>query len=163
MATGAMAIASISGVGTAASSAGASVRPHTGSTHETVSHEPVNTKALAELTNIVASANNGNEVSITSHRVNLPGPIGEAKGQPIVFNVEEKKGKNQTYFAYNQVGLPNFDQKEPLGTAASMAIIKEPNIYKHVELTEAHLNKAGELVGPNEMAVGFSTDSQAGK
>lgn len=144
MAAGAIALTSIAGA--VASPAGAS-----GRTHETAYG-----KELTQLTKVIEGLDHGGKANITSHRVELPGPIGEGKGQPIVFDVKEK-GINQTYFAYTQDALPNFNQKEPVDTAANMAIVKEPTQYKYIQLTEAHLNKADHLVGPNEANVGYST------
>lgn len=142
MAAGAMALTSIGGVAAIIPSAGAS-------------EKTAYAQELTQLTKVITNLDNGGAATITSNRVELSGPTGEAEGQPIVFKVKEENGKNQTYFAFTQDGLPNFDQKEPIDTAANMAIVKKPT-REHIELTKAHLNKAGELVGPKDEAVGFS-------
>ena len=46
------------------------------------------------LTGIVASLEKGGEVKVTAKNINIPGPINEAKGKPIVF-----KADDQTYLA----------------------------------------------------------------
>ena len=62
-----------------------------------------------------------------------------------------------TYFAYAQEAMPNFNQKSPADVAGDMAIVKEPAKDADMPLESAHLNKLGELVNANQEAVGFST------
>jgi hypothetical protein len=106
---------------------------------------------LSALTAVITYLEEGQSADITASSVVIPGPIGDATGQPIVFIAN-----NQTYFAYTQEQEPNFNTT-PAQTAATMAIVVEPAADSGVTLSQAHLDKTGLLVDENELAVGYST------
>jgi hypothetical protein len=110
------------------------------------------------LTRVVDSLDNGGQTEVAAHNIQIPGPIGAAEGQPIVFKTE-----GQTYFAYTQEQGPNFDQKRPADVAGDMAIVKEPAADARMPLEEAHLDKRGILVDENQVGVGYSTGGDTGK
>jgi|GEM_PF-4639746 len=148
-AASALAIAA-SGIGVSEASASSSA-----------SHKPaISTEATTfeALTRIVSSLENGGQAKVATHDIKIPGPIGTAKGQPIVF-----ESKGQTYFAYTQEYGPNFDQKRPADVAGDMAIVKEPITDASMPLEEAHLDKKGILVDENELGVGYSVGGELGK
>jgi len=117
-----------------------------------------NETPLRALTSVIAGLEQGKQAKVSAHDIDIPGPIGTAKGEPIVFKV----GK-QTYLAYTQEHEPNFNQKRPIDVASDMAIVKEPTTDAGMPLTEAHLDKQGILVNENEIAVGYSTGGDQGK
>jgi hypothetical protein len=104
------------------------------------------------LTGLVEKLDQGGQVKVAAHDIKLAGLTGIAEGKPIVF-----KAQGHTYLAYTQEQTPNFDQKRPADVTGDMAIIEEPHTDAGMPLQEAHLDKAGILVGENEMAVGYST------
>jgi hypothetical protein len=110
------------------------------------------------LTGVVARLGKGGQTEVAAHNIQIPGPIGVAEGQPIVF-----KSDGRTYFAYTQEQGPNFNQKRPADVAGDMAIVREPVADARVPLEEAHLDKQGILVDENQIGVGYSTGGDTGK
>jgi hypothetical protein len=107
---------------------------------------------LRVLTGIVAGLEKGKQARVTAEDVKIPGPIGTAEGQPIVFTVN-----GLTYFAYRQESQPDF-HLTPGETASSMAITEGRN----VPTEGAHLDKIGELVDASEHTVGYSIGGDSG-
>jgi hypothetical protein len=132
------------------------VKPTSGSTSSSVvtttspSQPQTQTQTpLSVLTAIISSLETGGSVEVAAVNTEIPGPISDATGRPIVFTVGE-----QTYFAYSQEQGPNFTTT-PADTASSMAIV--PTNDSSISLTTAHLEKGSVLVDQNEVAVGYST------
>jgi hypothetical protein len=90
-------------------------------------------------------------VEVPTHDIKIPGPVGTAKGEPIVF-----KTQGHTYLAYTQGEHPNFNQKEPADLVGDMAIVREPSAEIDMHLQEAFLDKANILVNAFEQPVGYS-------
>ncbi|MCL4357541.1 hypothetical protein M1512_01435 [Patescibacteria group bacterium] len=135
----------LAGRGIVANEASAATRPQANAKH-------VDKKTLfRDLTNLVVRLDKGGEVTVTAKEIDIPGPIDEAKGSPIVF-----KANGQTYFAFTQDHTPNFNQKRPADVARDMAVVEQPSTDPHIQLEYAHLNKAGTLVDENGMPVGYS-------
>ena len=103
---------------------------------------------LSALTTIITDLQNGESTQVAASVISIPGPIGNALGQPIVFSLY-----GQTYFAYRQDQFPNFNTS-PEQTANSMAIV---DATQNVNLVSAYLDKSGLLVDPDQQAVGFSS------
>ena len=103
---------------------------------------------LSTLTTIITNLDNGVSTQVTASPVTIPGPIGDATGQPIVFTVS-----GHTYYAYRQEQEPDFSTTAAQ-TASTMAIV---NGTKGISLTPAYIDKGGILVDPDNQAVGFST------
>jgi hypothetical protein len=142
------------------SSSGANASSH--SPQEVSMHaehnNPQKETSFQALTKVVANLENGGQAEVAANNIVIPGPIGNAEGQPIVFT-----SNGHQYFAYTQEQEPNFDQKRPADVAGNMAIVREPAVDANMPLEEAHLDKSGILVDENEMAVGYSFGDTAGK
>ena len=139
-ATAAAAIA-LSAMGVGSSVAGASPKTNRSSS-------PV----IEKLDRTIAGLEAGKSATVTANEIAVPGPVNRAEARPLVIEV----GKN-TYFAYTQEAMPNFNQKSPADVAGDMAIVKEPAKDANIPLESAHLNKLGGLVNANQETVGFST------
>jgi hypothetical protein len=112
---------------------------------------------LVSLARVISSLDKGGAAQVSAEPIDIPGPIGDAQGEPIVF-----KAGGHNYLAYTQEHEPNFSNA-PLEVARTMNIVEEPASDVDMPLTEAHLDKTGILVNEDEAAVGFSTGDNAGK
>ena len=118
-----------------------------GQINQTSDNNPVNV-----LTEIITSLQQGGQITVASQEINIPGPINNAKGSPIIF-----KSDGQTYFAYSQENPVVIDSKQsPADIAATMAIVKAPTNEASIPTTLAHVNKTGLIVNDKEMGVGYS-------
>ena len=118
-----------------------------GQINQTSDNNPVNV-----LTEILTSLQQGGQITVASQEINIPGPINNAKGSPIIF-----KSDGQTYFAYSQENPVVIDSKQsPADIAATMAIVKAPTNEASIPTTLAHVDKAGLIVNDKEMGVGYS-------
>ena len=103
------------------------------------------------LTGIIASLQQGGQINVAANDISIPGPINNAKGAPIIF-----KANGQTYFAYSQEKPIVYTQKSAADIAGSMAIVKAGANEINTPTTLAYLNKVGEMINENEVAVGYS-------
>ena len=124
--------------------------PTSSSTTTTTAPTPTVTP-LSALTTIITNLNNNTAqaAQVTSTSVDVAGPIGTAHARPIVFSVN-----GTVYFAYTQGTKPKFSQTAAQ-TAGSMAITT--GSLSGLSLLQAHIDKSGNLVDENFVAVGFST------
>ncbi len=105
------------------------------------------------LTRVLNGLEHGKTAHVTAQAKELPGPVGTAKGHPIVFKVN-----GRSYEAYTQGEKPNFHES-PARLASEMAIIERPAELSDLPVANAHLNAAKILVENHThgLAVGFST------
>ena len=117
---------------------------------QTTPPPPPPTPVVTCLTTAISNLDNGASVNITSSAVTVPGPVGDATARPIVFSCN-----GQSYFAYHQGSAANFNTPAAT-TANTMAYPAASGSYT---LTQAHLDKAGNLVDEDENGsqVGYST------
>ncbi len=108
-----------------------------------------NQALINALTSLITNMENGSQANVTANNVSVPGPITTAQARPIVFTYN-----GQTYFAYRQ-GQPADFNTTPSQTANSMAIVTAT--VNGAALTQAHLDKANNLVDPDFQVVGYST------
>lgn len=109
---------------------------------------PAPATTLSTLTSILTNLKNGSQVNVTASTITVAGPISDAHARPIVFTFN-----GQTYYAYRQ-GQPADFTASPSQTANTMAITTGS---ASVATTQAHLDKAANLVDPNFQVVGYST------
>ena len=121
-----------------------SANPAPATTNTTPAATP--TTALTALVTSIKSGQNG---QVTATSVNVPGPITDATARPLVFSVN-----GAVYFAYKQGSSPNFTQTVSQ-IVDSMAIVK--GSISGISLSNARVDKVGNLVDENSSLVGFST------
>ncbi len=132
----------------AASKPATSSSGSTGSTTPTTNPTPAATPTTA-LTALVTSLKSGQNGQVTSTSVTVSGPITDATARPLVFSVN-----GTVYFAYKQGSSPNFTQTVSQ-IVDSMAIVK--GSISGISLSNARVDKVGNLVDENSNTVGFST------
>jgi hypothetical protein len=121
-----------------------SASPAPATTNTTPAANP--TTALTALVTSIKSGQNG---QVTATSVTVSGPITDARARPLVFSVN-----GTVYFAYTQGSAPNFNQTVSQ-IVDSMAIVK--GSISGISLSNARVDKAGNLVDENSSLVGFST------
>lgn len=120
--------------------------------------KPTAATEFKALTKVIDNLEHGKPAKVTTEMINVPGPIGEAKAQPLVFWADGKP-----FLAYTQTNQANFNQKRPADVAENMAIIQEPPKDIGMPLEEAHLDKAYIVVGPDQEPVAYSIGGDSAK
>lgn len=114
----------------------------------TPSHNTATQTPTSVLTTVVTNLEKGVSADVTASDVNVPAAVsGSVPARPLVFTVN-----GTTYYAFTRVNPPDFNTSVAT-TVDSMAIVVASG---KPALTQAHLDKSGNLVDANFKLVGYT-------